>query len=306
MIVFLCTHNPRADYLAETLEALRLQTLPTEEWDLVIIDNASLEPLSGRLDLSWHPRASIVREEKLGTFHARWHALRVARDAGVDLLMFVDDDNLLAPDYLEQGMAVAREHPELGAWGGQLLPRYEQAPPSWIAPYRSYLAIFPLEAPLIGRKLESYDVVPPTAGGWVRRQVFMAYLSVLETQEERQELGPKGDRRIGGEDMDLMLTAFDVGLGLGRFPQLRLTHIIPGNRLTPGYISKLMAGNVLGVAILEYLRFGRIPPAVRGGLLRLWRTARLPAHLRTIAFAEWGAQRRARRLITTWAASPRS
>ena len=53
--VILCTHNPRAAFLAETLAGLRAQTLPPERWELLVVDNASNQPLVP--DLAWHPRA---------------------------------------------------------------------------------------------------------------------------------------------------------------------------------------------------------------------------------------------------------
>ena len=44
--VVICTHNQRKDYLQRTLEALKAQTLPPAQWELLLIDNASDEKLS--------------------------------------------------------------------------------------------------------------------------------------------------------------------------------------------------------------------------------------------------------------------
>ena len=44
--VIVCTHNPRLIYLRRVLEALRSQTLPLEQWELLLIDNASSELLT--------------------------------------------------------------------------------------------------------------------------------------------------------------------------------------------------------------------------------------------------------------------
>jgi glycosyltransferase involved in cell wall biosynthesis len=43
--VIICTHNPRPHYLSRVLTALRSQTLPMVHWELLVIDNASQEPL---------------------------------------------------------------------------------------------------------------------------------------------------------------------------------------------------------------------------------------------------------------------
>jgi len=45
--VIICTHNPREDYLRRTLEAFEKQTLPRDQWELQLVDNASNEALAG-------------------------------------------------------------------------------------------------------------------------------------------------------------------------------------------------------------------------------------------------------------------
>ena len=71
LTVVICTHDPREDYLALTLDALKRQTLDQNEWELLIVDNGSSRPLEGCVDLHWQQRARVVREERLGLFHAR-------------------------------------------------------------------------------------------------------------------------------------------------------------------------------------------------------------------------------------------
>src|SRR5277367_5769846 len=95
--VIVCTHNPRADYLRRTLDALREQNFPLNKWELLLIDNASEKPLAEVYDLSWHPQGRHVRELELGLTAAR---VRGIRESNGGLLVFVDDDNVLAPDYL--------------------------------------------------------------------------------------------------------------------------------------------------------------------------------------------------------------
>src|SRR5450759_5157394 len=78
--VIICTHNPRPHYFSRVLAALRSQTLPMVHWELLVIDNASQEPLtSDTYDLSWHPYARLVREEELGLSAARIRGMNEAR-----------------------------------------------------------------------------------------------------------------------------------------------------------------------------------------------------------------------------------
>jgi len=98
--VVICTHNPRPAYLRRVLQALRNQVLPLNQWELHLIDNASQEELEpGTWDLSWHPHGRLLREEDIGLSNAR---MRGMREAGADLLVFVDDDNVLDPSYLSE------------------------------------------------------------------------------------------------------------------------------------------------------------------------------------------------------------
>ena len=64
--VVICSHNPRKDYLERVLTALRGQTLPLDEWELLLIDNKSNVALGSDVDLSWHPAARIIREDTFG------------------------------------------------------------------------------------------------------------------------------------------------------------------------------------------------------------------------------------------------
>src|ERR1700686_4362758 len=43
--VITCTHNPRTECLSETLASLQAQTLPKDRWELLVLDNASREPV---------------------------------------------------------------------------------------------------------------------------------------------------------------------------------------------------------------------------------------------------------------------
>lgn len=302
LAVAICTHNPRRVFLQETIEALRQQSLAVTEWNLLVIDNASAEPISGWLDLSWHPRAGIEREEKLGTAHARHHALDRFRDH--ELLLFVDDDNLLAPDYLARGLRLGQEHPRLGCWGGQLIPRYETNPPAWLGPYQKYLAIWEFTHAAVSATIDSYDLCPPSAGCFIRREVRTRYLEMLAHDPRRLTLGAKGDVLVRGEDLDLVLTAIDLGYELGRFPELRLVHCMPSFRLETSYLARLLEGTACGTGLLEYLRSARKPERVRLSLSRRvlaqWRSWRLPAPYGAFYAAELRGTRNAMKLIQQW------
>ena len=130
--VIVCTHNPREDYLRRVLEALRAQTLPAREWELLLVDNASEKPLANRFDLSWHPNARHVREDRVGKAHA---LLRGIAEFQGELLVIVDDDNVLRADYLQAALKISADYPWLGAWSGSCNPEFEVEPPAELRPW---------------------------------------------------------------------------------------------------------------------------------------------------------------------------
>ena len=78
LTVIICTHNPRSESFRRTLCSLSTQTLPKEDWELLVVDNASRSSIADVWDLSWHPHARHVFEGQLGLSKARECGIREA------------------------------------------------------------------------------------------------------------------------------------------------------------------------------------------------------------------------------------
>jgi glycosyltransferase involved in cell wall biosynthesis len=300
LTVIICTYNPRREAVEATLAALQAQTLDLSRWELLIIDNASTNGVPATLNLSWHPHARQIVEPTLGMAVARNRAFAEVLRGENRVMLFVDDDNLLAPDFLATGLALGTQDPRLGCWGGQLLPRYEVNPPDWFQPFQKYLAIFPLNRDLISETSNgNYDFLPSGAGMFVARTLAQHYLALYDAHPLRRALGAKGDILLRGEDTDVALTAYDCGLRTGRFQALRLIHLIPKERLTLEYVERLLEGITAGSRIIDYLRGQRLPPNP-GWWLRLkrrWQVLRLPERESRFMAAELRGEQQARSLI---------
>jgi len=269
--VIICTHNPRANCLPRVMAALRAQTLPTEQWELLVIDNLSTPPLAGRLDLAWHPHGRCIREEELGLTPGR---LRGIRESKADLIIFVDDDNVLDKDFVAKAIEVSREHPELGVWGGRVTPEFESQPPEWTKGYWGCLAIREFDRdqwascwPLPN------NVVPCGAGMVVRRVVAETYAKAVSANTLRRNLGRKGNSLMSAEDIDMAMTSRECGLGSGLFTRLHLLHLIPSSRLQPDYLERLLESIGYSTVMLHYNKgialpsdniYNRIYHALRG------------------------------------------
>jgi len=249
--VVICTHNPREDYLRRVLDGLRSQTLPTDQWELLLIDNASQASLSGRFDLSWHPHGRHIREEELGLTPAR---LRGIMESRADVLVFVDDDTVLAPDYLEQALVVEKQWPLVGVWGGSIAPEFETPAPAWCGDQIWRLTIVEVKEDIWSNLREVSATIPCGAGMCIRKSVGLRFVEWCRISEKSNGLGRKGTALSGYEDVDLAHCAMDIGLGTGKSTRLHLTHLVPTSRLTLDYFVRHAEGDAASCMIFCAIR----------------------------------------------------
>lgn len=131
--VCVCTlHRPLG--LERLLEALGRLTFrgPAPEVEVVVVDNdpaGSAGPVcrEAREALPWPLRWCVEAER--GIPQARNRAIREAGDA--DCLAFIDDDEVPSPEWLDELLAVMREH-DADAVAGPVLPRFEGRVARWL------------------------------------------------------------------------------------------------------------------------------------------------------------------------------
>jgi glycosyltransferase involved in cell wall biosynthesis len=265
--VILCTHNPRPEYLGRVLASLRGQTLPVKEWELLLIDNASTQPLEQTVDISWHSRGRHIREDELGLTAAR---LRGIQESSGELLVFVDDDNLLAPDFLVQATVISARCPDLGAFGaGTLEPEFEVQPPAKLRPRLGLLALRRERSALWSYNTTDTRCRPWGAGLCATRRVANFYRQLVPDLGITAVLDRRGKRLFSGGDDVFSRVAAEFGLRFGVFPELCITHLISAGRLNQRYLVRLIHDHTLSHGVLDYM-FDGIQP-VRSDLLRYGR-----------------------------------
>lgn len=257
--VIICTHNPRKQYFECVLKALESQTLPKDQWELLIIDNASEVSLINEWSLSWHPCGRHIRENHLGLTPAR---IRGICEAAAEVIVFVDDDNVLSADYLSVALELMDSHPWIGALGGSTVGEFETQPENWWKGRLENLAILEVKkrawACLAG--MDSINLFMPCGAGMViRKSAASRWAENVAKDPLRIGLGRKGNSLTGYDDIDMVLFVCSTGLAIGRFPELSLTHLIPSGRLNKSYFIKLTEGNATSSAIFRYLREGILP-----------------------------------------------
>ncbi len=254
--VIICSHNPREEFLERTLNALRGQTVRGDRWELILVDNASSNPLAGKWDLSWHPHGRHAVEPQLGLAYARKRGIQ---ESSGGLLIFVDDDNVLASDYVAEALRIEKQCQFLGAWGsGSISPEFEAEPPEHLRPFMRMLAIRQVERAIWSNSISCFEATPCGAGLCIRRSVGEIYLE--RSKKSRIEIsGRKGSSLGGDEDTEICYFGCETGLGMGVFPELKMLHLIPRKRVSEEYILKLMEDSTLSTSLLSYKWHGTVP-----------------------------------------------
>jgi glycosyltransferase involved in cell wall biosynthesis len=255
--VILCTHNPRPDYLCRVLASLRGQTLGTEKWEFLLVDNASKQPLAEMWDISWHSRGRHIREDDIGLTPAR---LRGIHESNGKLLVFVDDDNVLAPDFLRQATAISAQFSVLGVFGAGILePEFEVQPPLKLRSRLNLLALRNAPSALWTNNPRDAQCRPYGAGLCVTRRVADFYRQFVADLGIAAVLDRRGQRLFSGGDDVFSRAAAEVGLHFGLFPELRITHLISAGRLNQHYLLRLIHDHALSHCVLAYMLDGIQP-----------------------------------------------
>ena len=263
--VIIPAHNPRPDYLGRVLAALAAQTLSYDQWELVIVDNCSQPALSPGLARQGHLAGRVVREDRVGLTAARLAGFASTRG---EIVVLVDDDNVLAPDYLATVCRIAAENPRLGTWSGRVDLEFAtgatQPPKQWWG----YLAYRQPAAPTISTEIDHHDSTPWGAGMCMRRAVAHAYRDLAQADASRSSLDLQGKRLVYGGDTDIAYTGCDCGFSKGVLPDLRLLHLIPAERCTEDFFNRSIEGRGYSEQLHRLVREGRMENPRRS--LRRW------------------------------------
>jgi hypothetical protein len=269
--VVLPTYNPRPDFLALVLDGLRRQTLPVDHWDLLLVDNNSNPPLEGQVALGWHPRAGVHIEREQGKMRAIVSAFRQTRS---ELVVVLDDDTVPAQDYLERALRIAGAYPSLGTWSCRVELGFEEGSPEPHPRLRNLLSERLIATPIWSNDPRHPPSTPWGGGMCVRRTVADEYVEVSRTNPKRLQLDPIGDQPGYGGDTDIAYAGCAMGLGMGVFPELKVTHLIPSRRCSEDYLLRNLEAHTYSDLMHQWTHTGEAPrrPTVadRISALRHW------------------------------------
>tara|TARA_R110001606_G_scaffold102807_5_gene225415 strand:- start:12818 stop:13822 length:1005 start_codon:yes stop_codon:yes gene_type:complete len=248
--VVICTHNPDNALLSEVIAAIGAQA-DAPSYEVILVDNCSNLPVDpGILQVAGGEYQTCIREPALGLSQARKAGIEAA---SAELICFVDDDNILALDYLAEAVRIATEEPELGVFGGRSLGRFA-SPPGWLC--RHFIARYAIReeaAPVTMTRPERHSrgTEPFGAGMIVRRPLAQAFADLVRAFDMDLPMGRKGGALGSGEDSLFSRIAYEAGYAAGYRPSLVLHHVITRERLRWPYLARLLEGQAEGEALLD-------------------------------------------------------
>src|SRR5208283_2130325 len=135
--VVICTHRPVHSPLNRVLDSLEHQAPTINQWELVLVLNGP----AANADAPCFPTAPlrILRQEECDLTNARIAAFEVTENAPGYVL--VDDDTLLATDYLQNAESLLLKRPDIGAAGGRIVADFSGPCPDWLWPSLGNLAV---------------------------------------------------------------------------------------------------------------------------------------------------------------------
>lgn len=217
LTVLICTWN-RSDVIGRCFEALEKQTLGTDNFEVLVIDNKSTDD-TPRLVKEWSEKGTLniryVLEDRQGQSFARNRALD---EAQTEYAVFLDDDCLARSDSLEK-MYLALTECNADIVAGKTINIYPDTMPK-ILEYA-----MPMEFPTYKGARRIAPKALGTTGNMGLRIDFARKIRFSD------KLGYVGDKKVGGEDTDFCMRAHEEGCVFVVEPASVCDHLIQAHRI---------------------------------------------------------------------------
>jgi glycosyltransferase involved in cell wall biosynthesis len=253
--IIVCCYNS-AKRLEPTLRAIHQLALPPQvKAELILIDNNSTDDTVAFAQRCWEQAPApfplrIISEVQQGLSFARQRGIAAA---SYGTILFVDDDNELRHDYLENGLRILERQPDIGVLGGMSQGIFKSPLPEWIHPG------FPFKSLLNSLAVTTTDTAAPGyldyessfvmgAASFYRKSIFD---KLRAYRYELKLTGRKGDILMSGDDQELCMLAKMIGYRIYRSDELHFKHHIDCSRLNRAYFKRLFYGFGYGSLTLK-------------------------------------------------------
>lgn len=240
----ICTHN-RAAYLKKAIQSLVNQTLPKEQYEVIVVDNCSTDDTKAIVE-GFEPFGNLryIYEPTLGLSQARNTGWQNARG---EHIAFLDDDAIACPGWLERIVAAFETvHPRPGSVGGKVIPIWEIERPAWLPKgLEIALAIIDwADKPLYLTEKHQFLVGANVA---YPREILEACGGF------RTSLGRRGRNLLSNEEYFLERHLRKQNLGIYYDPQIYVYHHILAERLDKRWFYRRFFWQGVSNEILQYV-----------------------------------------------------
>jgi len=240
--VVVCTLN-QANYLRKALASLHEQTLPRAEYEVIVVDN-------GSLDSTKQTVASFPDFENLRYLYDSVPGLSRARNLGWQqargrYVAYLDDDAVASPQWLERiRHRFETLLPRPTGVGGRILPIWEAEKPAWLRKeLEPYLGI--VNWPALPMFLDENRFY--LAGS----NVCYERSALRESGGFPTDLGRKGLLLLSNEELWMQRFLLGRGEALWYDPEILVHHHIKAPRLTAAWFFERFFWQGVSDAILE-------------------------------------------------------
>ena len=277
----------RADLLVQAVASLVHQSLPPDQYEIIVVDNKSTDQTRAAVSRQFGrvPNLRYVFEPEQGVSAARNTGWQMA---SADYLAFLDDDAIASPDWLAQHLCAFRSTPTTpGCVGGRIEPVWQSPRPPWLPD--DLLWCYSILDHAAEPTALCGPVFPPAAN-----------VAFLRTALQRVggftlNVGRTGGKLVSGEETLAIRQMLRLGFTCLYWPQASVRHLVPSERLTIDWVTRRMYWEGVSCAlsrrVLEPMSRSR---RVRLAARALWRIAQSPDHRRALF-----ASRRACRNVTS-------
>ncbi len=241
-----CCYNS-AEIIVPTIEALSRQEVPASiEYEVILVDNNCTDNTVQLAKEAWQNQSyplRIVEEKEPGLIYARKTGVK---SASYDILLFVDDDNILNPDWVTKLYHLFQEMPQVAIIGGYNQALIHGSKPAWFDRFESVYACGPRDDKpgLNPQKLFGAGVSFRTG---VINSVLFSDLPLFLVGRTKSTL-------IRGEDTEMSLRCLLLGWNSYYDTSLRLQHNLLPRRLTWDYVCQTKKGGGTARIILKIYR----------------------------------------------------
>jgi len=133
--VVICAYK-RPDMLVEALDSLKEQSLSTDRFEVIVVDNNSGPPIPELVTKYVKTSGYELRyvlEKSQGISHARNSGVLAAKG---EIIAFLDDDEVADEYWLTAHLDVYHQVPDVSAIVGKALPLWESEAPKWLTDWR--------------------------------------------------------------------------------------------------------------------------------------------------------------------------